>query len=109
METIILVIIVLATSAAGGSGLDWLRRRAEAQRAEASRAADASGAWADLETRRVVVNLKSGQAIDGHLIHRRGTLLFLRAAQLHEPGAEPVPLDGETIIDRAEVDFIQAP
>ena len=68
-----------------------------------------SEGWRDLETRRVVVNLKSGQAIDGHLIRRRGTLLILRGAQLHEPGAEPVPLDGETIIDRAEVDFIQAP
>lgn len=65
--------------------------------------------WRRVETRRVVVNLKSGQAIDGHLIARRGTLLFLRAATLHEPGAAPVPLDGEILIDRSEVDFIQVP
>ncbi|UVF61128.1 RNA binding protein [Arthrobacter phage Aoka] len=65
--------------------------------------------WRRLDSRRVVVNLKSGQAIDGSLVRRRGALLFLKNATLHEPGAEPVPLDGEIIIDRAEVDFIQAP
>lgn len=65
-------------------------------------------AWRRVETRRVVVNLKSGQAVDGYLIRRRGSLLFLRDGNLHE-GTDPVPLDGEVIIDRAEIDFIQAP
>jgi hypothetical protein len=66
-------------------------------------------AWRRVETRRVVINLKSGQAVDGYLIRRRGSLLFIRDAQLLEGTGDPVPLDGEVIIDRAEVDFIQAP
>lgn len=66
-------------------------------------------AWRHVEARRIVVNLKSGQAIDGHLIRRRGPLLFIRNANLHEGTGDPVPLDGEVIIDRSEVDFIQAP
>lgn len=66
-------------------------------------------AWRGVESRRVVVNLKSGQAIDGHLVRRRGPLLFIRNAHLHEGTDDPVALDGEVIIDRSEVDFIQAP
>ena len=66
-------------------------------------------AWRRVEARRVVVNLKSGQAVDGRLVNRRGPLLFLRNAHLHEGPGDPVALDGEVIIDRAEVDFIQAP
>jgi len=66
-------------------------------------------AWRAVQSRRVVVNLKSGQAIDGHLVRRRGPLLFIRNAHLHEGPGDPAALDGEVVIDRAEVDFIQAP
>jgi len=59
--------------------------------------------------RRVIVNLKSGRAVDGALVRRSGPLLFLKNAFLLEEGRDPVPLDGETVIERAEVEFMQAP
>lgn len=59
--------------------------------------------------RRVIVNLKSGNAIDGVLIKRSGPLLFLKNSVLLEPGRDPVALDGEVVIERAEVEFIQSP
>lgn len=91
MEYPLVALVLLLAAAAAGSPA-WLHRLA----------------WRRVETRRVVVNLKSGQAVDGYLIRRRGSLLFIRDGNLHE-GTDPVPLDGEVIIDRAEVDFIQAP
>ncbi|MFB7843624.1 hypothetical protein [Microbacterium sp. NPDC056052] len=59
--------------------------------------------------RRVVVNLDDGSSIEGVLFRDPGNLLVLKNAIYHEPGAEPVPLDGDTIIDRARVLFVQAP
>jgi hypothetical protein len=59
--------------------------------------------------RRVVVNLKDGSAIEGVFWRQAGPLIVLSKAVLHEPGMDPQPLDGETIIERAEVRFIQAP
>ncbi|MFC5992940.1 hypothetical protein ACFQE5_01795 [Pseudonocardia hispaniensis] len=58
--------------------------------------------------RRVLVNLIGGQAIDGVLWARRGRMLILRDAKLLEQGVEPVPMDGEVIIDRQQIDFVQA-
>lgn len=58
--------------------------------------------------RRVVVNLRGGKAIEGVLVDRRGDLLILRAARLFEPESEPVSLDGETLIERRTIDFVQA-
>lgn len=57
--------------------------------------------------RRVVVNLRSGKAVEGVLTSRRGDVLLLRAGRLFEPGAEPVAIDGETMIERRTVDFVQ--
>lgn len=65
-------------------------------------------AWRSLTSRRVVVNLKTGRALDGLLVRRRADLLFLRNATALEPGAEPMPLDGEAVVARADIDFIQA-
>jgi small nuclear ribonucleoprotein (snRNP)-like protein len=65
-------------------------------------------AWRRLRAKRVVVNLKSGRALDGLLVRRSADLLFLRNATVMEPGAEPARLDGEAVIARADVDFIQA-
>lgn len=58
--------------------------------------------------RRVVVNLLSGSAIEGVLVRQRGPLLHLKNAVLHERGADPAQLDGEAVIERTQVDFIQA-
>jgi hypothetical protein len=65
-------------------------------------------AWRPVLARRVVVNLKSGRAVDGLLVKRSGDLLFLREATALEPGAEPARLDGSAVIARADIDFIQA-
>jgi hypothetical protein len=57
--------------------------------------------------RRVVVNLLDGTAISGVLWARRGPLLVIRGALLLEPGGEPAAMDGEAVIERSQVSFIQ--
>lgn len=58
--------------------------------------------------RKVVVNLKSGRAMQGILVDARGPLLVLRNVVVHEPGVGgSMPMDGEVIVERAEVDFVQ--
>jgi hypothetical protein len=64
--------------------------------------------WRPLLSRRVVINLKTGRAVDGLLVRRTGDLLFLRNATAFEPGATPAGLDGEAVVLRSEIDFIQA-
>lgn len=58
--------------------------------------------------RRVVVNLPD-KAFSGVLYAKRGPLLILRDAQLHEHGTQPQPIDGEVVIERSRVEFIQVP
>lgn len=57
--------------------------------------------------RRVLVNLVDGRGIDGILYSRRGPLLIVRQARLLEPGADPVDVDGEILVERSRVSFIQ--
>jgi len=57
--------------------------------------------------KQVLVNTDGGRAFDGILYARRGPLLILRQAKLIEPGREPVALDGEVLIERPRVTFIQ--
>ncbi len=58
--------------------------------------------------RRVLVNLLSGRAVEGVLVRQDGPLLFVKDARLHESGAEPSTVDGEVVVERSQVDFIQA-
>jgi len=55
----------------------------------------------------VLVNLCSGNAIGGVCVHDNRDALVLRGATIHEPNSEPAPADGEILIDRINVDFIQ--
>ena len=58
--------------------------------------------------RKVIINLFSGNAIEGVLIERIGDQYLIRAAVVHEMGADsPIPADGEVCIDTANVDYIQ--
>ena len=57
--------------------------------------------------RRVVVNL-GDEAVDGVLWARRGRLLVLRDARLLVPGREPTVMDGDVIVDRDRVQWVQA-
>lgn len=59
--------------------------------------------------RRVIVNLDDGSSIEGVLYRDPGNLLVLKNAIYHEPGAAPVELDGETVVERTRVLFVQAP
>jgi hypothetical protein len=56
--------------------------------------------------RRALVNLTTGKAFRGVLWAKRGPLLILRDAVLIENGQQ-VPLDGEVVIERPQVEFIQ--
>lgn len=60
-----------------------------------------------LLSRTVLVNLISGNAISGVCVHEGRTALVLRGATIHEPDAQPAAADGEVLIDRANVDFLQ--
>lgn len=63
--------------------------------------------WRLVKARRVVVNLRSGQAIDGLLIRQQGPLLFLSEARLFEGSDQPTPIDGQAVVERQTIDFIQ--
>lgn len=58
--------------------------------------------------RQVLVNLVNGQAVQGVLVRQSGPLLFVANATLHEPDTEPTALDGEVVIERDRVAFVQA-
>jgi small nuclear ribonucleoprotein (snRNP)-like protein len=58
--------------------------------------------------RRVVVNLKTGTAVSGVLLRKTGPLLIMGDCTVHEPGSEPSSAEGELVIERSNVDFIQA-
>jgi hypothetical protein len=57
-------------------------------------------------SRRVMVNLTDGSAIEGVLWDERRPLLVLRSASLHTHG-QHAPLDGEVVIHADRVLFVQ--
>lgn len=57
--------------------------------------------------RRVLVNLRSGRALNGVMWARRGRTLVLAQVELIEPGSPPVPMDGRVVLDRDQVEFVQ--
>lgn len=61
------------------------------------------------QRRQVIVNLEDGSAIAGILYRQDGPLLVLKNATYLEKGTDPVQLDGDTVVERARVLFIQAP
>lgn len=58
--------------------------------------------------KRVVVNLTTGQAVEGVLWDDRGPLIVLKDARLHEGGgAGSVSIDGEVVVERDRISFMQ--
>ena len=57
--------------------------------------------------RRVVVNTKTDRAFRGVLWRKAWGYLVLRDAEMIKPGGETVRMDGELVIERANVDFLQ--
>lgn len=66
--------------------------------------------WAPLVARRAVVNLHDGTAVDGVLVRQDGPLLVLREAVIHDGTSDGPPMaDGELVVDRAQVAYLQFP
>jgi len=61
--------------------------------------------------RRCIVNLvgDGSDTIEGVLWNRRGPWIVLKDARLLRPNGEVIPADGDVLIDRAQVAFIQVP
>lgn len=57
--------------------------------------------------RRVLVQMHSGRAFTGVQWRRRGRLLVLRGVEMLEPNNQPTKLDGEVVLDRGEIDYVQ--
>lgn len=58
-------------------------------------------------SRRVVVNLKSGESISGTLFARRGPILILKGAAMLAASSPPVPIDGDVVVERANLAWLQ--
>lgn len=58
------------------------------------------------ELKMVIVNLKSGSAFRGVVWQRRGPFMILRNAEILN-GQAAKSLDGEVLVQRADIDFIQ--
>jgi hypothetical protein len=59
--------------------------------------------------RRVLVQLDTGRAIHGLHWTTKRRRIVLKDAQLFEPGADgPTPMDGDVVIERARVEYVQA-
>ncbi len=56
---------------------------------------------------KVIINMKSGNAFEGILWDQAGSLIVLRHARLLSPQSPPVDVDGEVIIERSDIEFIQ--
>lgn len=57
--------------------------------------------------RQVIINTKTGHAFRGVLWRRRGGYLVLRQATMLRERGEVTPVDGELLVEAANVDFIQ--
>lgn len=62
-----------------------------------------------LERRRVIVTLKDGQSFAGVLFKASREALMVRNAELLAAGQRAVPVDGEVLVLRADVLYVQFP
>lgn len=61
-----------------------------------------------LARRRVIVNLRSGQAVEGVVTHFGPEVVIVADAQVYESGTtSPVPAVGDIVLDRSNVAFTQ--
>lgn len=59
------------------------------------------------ELRTVIVNLMSGTSFRGVVWRRTGPFVVLRNAQLLQKTGPATPVDGEVVVQLADIDFIQ--
>lgn len=69
-------------------------------------AVDVLGTRRLMTRKKVLVNLRSGRAMTGVMWSRKGRVLVLKSAELIE-GVEPVPMDGDVVIDRDQIEYVQ--
>jgi len=65
------------------------------------------GGWRSLRRSSVIVNLDTGKSFEGVLFRTDGPLLVLRHVRLLQRGSDTVAIDGEVVLDRARVEFVQ--
>jgi hypothetical protein len=58
--------------------------------------------------RRVLVQLDTGRAVVGTLWTTKAGRIVIKGAELFEPGTEPTKMDGDVVIERARVEYVQA-
>lgn len=63
--------------------------------------------WRRYVRSRVVVNLRTGNAVAGVLYRCSRGLVEVKDAVVHEPGAPAAEADGVIVIELANVDYIQ--
>lgn len=61
------------------------------------------------ELREVLLTTKTGRTFKGVLWRRRGGYLVLRNACLLREREAPLALDGEVVVERSNVDWLQVP
>lgn len=59
------------------------------------------------QTRRVIVHTHEGRSFRAVFWRQRSACIVLRDAMMLAPGHEPTPVDGEVLIFRPQVTFIQ--
>lgn len=57
--------------------------------------------------RQVIVNLTNGEAVEGLLWQSRGPWLIIKHPRGLKAGAPPLPMEGEAVIHRSTVTFMQ--
>jgi hypothetical protein len=57
--------------------------------------------------RSCILNLKSGEALSGVVWSTRAGWIALRKASLLKAGAPPMAIDGDVIVARDNIDFVQ--
>jgi hypothetical protein len=57
--------------------------------------------------REVLVQLLSGNAVRGVLWASKARRLVIKSATLFEPGADPKAMDGDVVVERGNVDYVQ--
>lgn len=63
--------------------------------------------WSGLMRRRVVVSLKSGNGFRGVCYRKRGSLLTLKDVTGLDEHSQERPVDGEVVVLRENIDYIQ--
>lgn len=98
---------VVSGTAARDAEQQPFRQQSHVATVAAQRKEAAVFAWRRTAVRkRVIVNL-TDKAFSGVLWAKRGPLLVLRDVELLEAGRAAQPVDGEIVIERARVEFIQ--